>query len=151
MTPEEFKEDTITHIQRVRSFIDVFIRCLYIQGSQHDASKLKSPELEEYRKHITRLKEVEYGSEEYKAITQGPMLDIVKHHYMHNRHHPQHFENGISGMNLLDLVEMFCDWAAAVERNPNGSLEKSVEFNIKKFNLDPQTASILRNSISIFK
>lgn len=29
------------------------------------------------------------------------------------RHHPQHFRDGVAGMNLVDLVVMLADWKAA--------------------------------------
>ena len=53
-------------------------------------------------------------------------------------------------MTLLDLVEMLCDWSAACERHGDGSMTKSVEINIDRFNIDPQLASILKNSVEFF-
>lgn len=34
---------------------------------------------------------------------------ILDHHYQNNDHHPEHFELGINGMNLLQLLEMLAD------------------------------------------
>jgi len=45
------------------------------------------------------------------------MKPAIEHHYKNNRHHPEHFNNGIDEMNLVDLIELLCDWKAASERN----------------------------------
>jgi len=44
------------------------------------------------------------------------MKPALEHHYALYRHHPEHFQNGIDDMNLIDLVEMFADWKASSER-----------------------------------
>jgi hypothetical protein len=36
-------------------------------------------------------------------------------------------------MPALDQIEMICDWAAAVRRNKNGDLMKSIQINAKRF------------------
>lgn len=52
----------------------------------------------------------------------------------------------ISGMSLLDLVEMFCDWKAAGERHADGSLQKSIQVNRKRFNIPPELVEIFENT-----
>ena len=85
-----------------------------------------------------------YGSQEYKDSLKelGPAL---QHHYKHNSHHPEHYENGIDGMSLTDIVEMLCDWKAAAERHSDGDLAKSIEINCKRFNMSDQLTTILKN------
>jgi len=70
----------------------------------------------------------------------------VEHHYAKNRHHLEHFEDGVVGMTLVDLVEMFCDWCAATERHEDGDICESIEENTDRFDLSPQLAQILRNT-----
>lgn len=55
--------------------------------------------------------------------------------------------NGVSDFDLLDLVEMLCDWKAASLRHADGNILDSITHNIERFNLDPQIASILRNTV----
>ena len=55
-------------------------------------------------------------------------------------------EFGINGMDLLDLVEMFCDWKAAGERHNDGNILKSIEKNTTRFGLSPQLVRILQNT-----
>ena len=71
---------------------------------------------------------------------------IIAYHYENNRHHPEHFENGINDMTLVDLVEMFCDWKAATERHPSGNLLSSISINGKRFNMSAQLEQIFRNT-----
>ena len=71
-------------------------------------------------------------------------LDI---HYANNRHHPEHFDNGIQGMNLLDLLEMICDWKAASERHADGDVYKSIEINQERFGYSDELKIILKNTV----
>src|SRR5690606_34088097 len=92
------------------------------------------------------LKELQYGSDEYKA-SLSELQVALKHHYENNSHHPEHYENGVDGMDLLDLVEMFMDWKAATERTKDGSISKSIEFNKDRFKMSEQLVSIFKNTV----
>lgn len=46
-------------------------------------------------------------------------------------------------MNLVDLVEMFCDWKAASERHNDGNIRKSIEHNAGRFKIGRQLQEIL--------
>jgi hypothetical protein len=106
---------------------------------------MKTPEKELFDEFTPKLAGSTYGSDEYKEMLKGlkPALD---HHYLYNSHHPEHYDNGIDGMNLLDLVEMFYDWKAASERHKNGDILKSIEINKIRFNMSDQLVSILNNT-----
>ena len=115
------------------------------RGISHDKTKLESPEVELFTELTPRLAELKYGSEEYKESLAGlkPALD---HHYAHSRHHPEHFSKGIADMNLVDIMEMLCDWKAAGERQRDGNLLKSIELNAKRFGYDDQLKQIFINT-----
>lgn len=58
-----------------------------------------------------------------------------------------HYLNSyISDMNLIDVLEMLCDWRAAGERNKNGNIKKSIEVNAERYGLSPQLRKILENT-----
>jgi hypothetical protein len=137
--------DTKAHIHRVRDLITGVVDNLHDRQMNHDLSKLGPPEKAIFDAVTPRLKGLTYGSDEYKAslAEMGPAL---QHHYAHNSHHPEHYENGVDGMSLLDVIEMLCDWKAASERHADGDIWKSIDHNEKRFNLTPQVASILRNT-----
>ena len=105
---------TFRHIERVRNLLNLMAIDLIRRGEQHDQSKLESPEVELFTEFTPKLAASTYGSSEYEGFRQS-MWPALEHHYAKNSHHPEHWPNGINDMNLLDLLEMFCDWRAAGE------------------------------------
>src|SRR3989337_294012 len=100
------------HMRFVNRYLDKLTLALVYRAVEHDASKLQEPEKAMFDEWTPKLKEFEFGSDEYKAALAG-MGEALKHHYENNCHHPEHFENGVDEMNLLDVIEMVCDWRAA--------------------------------------
>lgn len=147
---DEYTADALEHIARVRDFLGQFSAELTTRGIRHDASKLDPEEMTIFEPVRARLRELSYGSEEHKSAMAEIAHGIRRHHAI-NSHHPEHYPDGVAGMNLLDLVEMFCDWRAACERSKGGDFRKSVEINIARFQIDAQLASILRNTIAFMK
>lgn len=139
--------DTLQHIQNVRSKINRVIKDLLYRSEVHDLSKLESPEKEYYDKYSPLLRTTEYGSPEYKQMLKD-MQPGIDHHYQHNSHHPEYYVDGINGMNLLDLIEMICDWKAAGERHKDKPTDilKSIEINAERFHMDDQLKQILLNT-----
>jgi len=136
--------NTERHIKRVQELLEDVCKELNLRGIFHDQSKLEDPEKEMFDS-ATELKTLEYGSTEYKqALTElGPAL---KHHYKCNRHHPQHFKNGISDMTLIDLIEMFVDWKASSERHETGNIYNSIDINKDRFKMSDQLAKIFKKT-----
>lgn len=137
--------ETLEHINQVAKRLEEVNTQLLVRGIIHDHSKLGPEEKPLFDEMTPKLKELVYGSDEYKASLKalGPALE---HHYKVNPHHPEYYENGINGMCLLDLIEMYCDWSAAVMRNKNGNLEKSIEINAKRFEMTSQLEQIFKNT-----
>ena len=52
-------------------------------------------------------------------------------------------------MTLIDIVEMLADWKAASERQLDGNLLTSIEYNAKRFNISDQLKQILLNTADI--
>lgn len=149
MTEAECKLETIKHIENVRKFIKIITDKLTNRGIKHDACKLESPEVEIFTEFTPKLKETQYDSEQYKEYLQE-MNKALEHHYANSRHHPEHFEKGIDDMNLVDIVEMLCDWKAASMRQLDGNLLKSIETNAKRFQYDDQLKHIFINTAKLF-
>lgn len=140
---------TFRHIERVRNLLNDMIVELLRRGEKHDQSKLASPEVELFTEFTPKLAGCTYGSPEYEGYRKA-MGEALAHHYANNRHHPEHFKNGIEDMNLLDLVEMICDWKAASERHNDGNIRKSIEKNADRFRISPQLVCILENTADLF-
>lgn len=112
MTIAECQVETIKHIEKVREVIRVFVSKLITRAVDHDKLKLESPEVEIFAEYTPKLANTTYGSKEYMQFLEE-MKPALQHHYANYRHHPEHFEKGINDMNLVDLIEMFCDWKAS--------------------------------------
>jgi len=140
--------ETMRHIELVRNLISGCIVELLDRSQKHDQSKLRTPEVDMFTKYTAQLKELTYGSAEYEECRKkmGPALD---HHYANNRHHPEHHKNGVDDMNLVDLIEMLCDWKAASTRHNDGNLRTSIEINGKRFEMSPQLIRIFENSVDL--
>jgi hypothetical protein len=139
-------DDTMKHIKRVQNLLRNFSIELMARGSNHDYSKLCSPEKETFDIITPKLKGSTYGSEEYKK-TMEESRTAIEHHQKNNSHHPEYYQNGINGFTLLDLVEMFFDWKAATERHADGDIRKSLQINKTRFNISDQLCDILENTI----
>lgn len=140
--------DTFRHIERVRNLINNCVVELLNRGELHDQTKLTHPEVQAFTEYTSKLANSTYGSDEYKNNLES-IKPALEHHYANNRHHPEHHKNGVNDMNLLDIVEMLCDWKAASERHHDGNIRKSIEFNADRFGLSPQLVKILENTADL--
>lgn len=142
--------ETVKHIRTVQRNLNKVIRELLTRGEIHDESKLHSPEVEAFTQVTKDLHGLEYNSPEYKENIKklGPALE---HHYAKNRHHIDHWKNGINDMDIIDMIEMFCDWQAATERHATGNLNKSIDINAERYNINPQLVQIFKNSIDVLE
>ena len=147
MSDEKYdsREDTKKHIKMVGVLLEMMVGRLVSRATHHDASKLLDPEKAIFDEVTPALKGLTYGSDEYKEQLVK-MGDALKHHYENNRHHPEHFPNGVKGMTLVDLMEMFCDWCAATQRHDDGDILKSIKHNKDRFELGDVLSSILKNT-----
>jgi hypothetical protein len=158
--PYDSTQDTFEHIRSVQSKLGTIIAALSERAINHDRSKLESPEKETFDKMTPKLKGSTYGSPEYKALLDE-MRPALLHHYWANRHHPEYFDHhyhtGCTGvaaifhMNLIDLIEMYCDWIAASERHKDGDPIKSIETSAERFHLDHQLVTLFKNTLEIFQ
>jgi hypothetical protein len=151
--PYDSTDETLEHINRVQHFVEQAILNLNERSNVHDESKLLPPEKEAFDIATPKLAGLEYGSEEYKQSLRdlGPALT---HHFEHNDHHPEHFENGVRGMSLMALIEMLCDWRAASERvkqrtdDPEKvkTFESGLAFNKERFGISDDLYDVLVNT-----
>lgn len=154
MSLAECNEETRKHIAKVQYYIKLITDELTLRGLNHDLSKLTSPEVEIFAKNTRKLARLKFQNEngevsdEYKASLDA-IHEATAHHYAVNRHHPEHYPNGVNGMDLVDIVEMLCDWKAASLRQHDGNLLKSIEANAKRFNINKQLLEILENTAKL--
>lgn len=142
--PYDSAPDTQAHIGLVQDLLTDVHGELRMRAKVHDASKLAEPEKSGFDVIRPRLDHDDIDSDEYRA-TLKEFDAILRHHYDANSHHPEHYPNGIAGMNLWDVVEMIVDWAAASQRKPGGKV--NLEWAADRFGIEPQLLSILANTV----
>ena len=154
---------TENHIKAINRIGGKFILKIAERLIKHDASKLAEPE-------VSLLKEISppprnYGDgwgqsgQGHSIATGGLKLEkdkklerddkkskFLDHHYRTNRHHPEHFEQGVDGMTLVDIIEMYLDWCASTLRTDDGNIYRSIQHNENRFGLSPQLVRIFMNT-----
>lgn len=151
-TEEEFKyfmEDFERHRDCVNDNIYKCSNELMGRAEVHDFSKLAESELSGYAWATKKLNDYPYGSPERKEIFDK-FKDCVDIHYKNNDHHPEHFENGVNDMNLIQILEMICDWKGAAECR-GGNIDDTITSNKDRFKIDDQLWSIIMNTIKFLK
>jgi len=137
--------ETESHIGAVRDLMfDVSAR-LTGRAIVHDQSKLEEPERSILQAY-PRKGGPDYGTPEYYERLEliRPAID---HHYELNSHHPEHHEDGIRGMSLLDVVEMLCDWMAVNGENDRVSIHESIEHSQKRFGFGDELKALMVNTV----
>ena len=125
-------KDTLEHTKLVSHYLTLIAIDLLHRAETHDQSKMKDPEVSLFDEYTPKLASTTYGSEAYQQMLKElkPALD---HHYGCSRHHPEHFKQGVKDMNLVDLLEMICDWKASSLRHTDGNILKSIDINQDRF------------------
>lgn len=142
-------KDYNAHLVLVKDILKLITKELEQRAEEHDLTKTKEPEKSCYDYFVPLLKKHKYGSPQYELIRKQMEEQGLKHHYQHNRHHPEYFTNGINGMTLVDLVECFADWVAASQRSDT-KFDKSIGYNVKKFKVSPQLEEVLKNTWKVY-
>lgn len=138
-------KDYIQHIQWLMEGMAWIQHQLMMRMLSHDRTKIEDDELHAYAEIVPGFKKFKYGTPEHK--NHGDRLGQAWHHHtLHNRHHPEHFVNGIDEMNLIDLIEMVCDWRAASMRSGAWDYETSLNIFAKRFSPDDNLLNILLNT-----
>jgi Family of unknown function (DUF5662) len=145
--PSGFIKDLVQHKQWVAENMQVAANELSQRAAVHDNSKFSPEEFELYDKLFPELQKYPYGSPELKAVYKqlGPAL---QHHLQVNRHHPEYYENSINGMNLIDVLEMVCDWMAASKRSQTG-IDRGLEINKERYGISDQLFAIIKNTVAM--
>ena len=143
--PSDYVKDLVDHKQRVAGYMQSVANDLFRRAAVHDNSKFSPEEFEAYDEAFPELQKYAYGSEELRAVYKK-IKPALKHHFAANDHHPDHFENGIQQMNLIQLIEMVCDWLAASERSQTSMLT-GLEINKERYHIDDQLFEAIVNTI----
>jgi len=141
------EEETRDHMKMVLVLGNYVIKNLKERIETHDESKLSVEEKKLFDVFTPFPDDCIYGSDEYNEHLLK-MKKALDHHYKMNKHHPEHFANGICGMSLIDLLEMIIDWKAASMRHSDGDILRSIEVNQERFGYGNDLKEIFINTIN---
>jgi Family of unknown function (DUF5662) len=139
----DFLDDLVDHKDRVSTYMSRATGNLIRRSNSHDNSKFGSEEFEAYNGAFAELQQYTYGTEEYRAALRK-IKPAIKHHYSVNDHHPEYHEHGVADMNLIQVLEMVCDWMAASDRSGSRS---GFDINKTRFGIDDQLFEIIMNTV----
>lgn len=153
MTFEQLKELAAIYHHKflVSKFLTPIIQDLIKRSEDHDNSKFSEEEFLGLVEAMDDIRKYPYGTPEYNEMRQKHSK-TYNVHYKKNRHHPEHYINGIEDMDLLDLIEMLVDWKSASMRTENGgTIAGSIKIGTEKYNISPQLVKILENTARNYK
>ena len=136
------------HRNRVANYMACIAQMIKLRGEEHDVSKLSPVEFPVYSRAIGEFEKYSFGSDGYEKAKES-IKQATDHHYKLNRHHIEYFSDGIDGMNLIDLIELLCDWKSATLNHPEnpGDMARSLQVATEKYKISPQLARVLYNTI----
>lgn len=141
-----FTNDLHKHKLVLKALLYNLANQLKERADKHDDSKYEKEEKDVFES-IDNIKREDFDSyEQYYNCTKPLIQKALDHHYANNRHHPEHFENGVNDMNLLDVLEMVVDWdtSASCRRT-----ELDTNYSFKRFKIEPQLQKIILNTLKI--
>ena len=141
-----FTEDLQKHKDLIKNILYNFSFKLKERADNHDNSKYSNEEKDVFE-NVDNIKREDFDSyEQYFSYTKPLIQKALDHHYANNRHHPEHFKNGVEDMNLLDILEMVADWESSASCR-NTILD--TDYSFKRFNIEPQLQKIILNTLKI--
>lgn len=146
----EHIKGVLEHKEKVAQNLLIISNKLMERAFVHDNSKFSATEHDGFLENTKVLNKLEYGTQEYKDQLKK-LKPVLDHHYKHNSHHPEHYENRTQDMSFLDIIEMVCDWKASVERHDTGDIDKSMNINKERFKIDDQTFRYMQTILDELK
>ena len=133
-----------SHIKSVQEKLKVLIEELQQRLKNHDKSKLEK-ELP-FWEAMDKEPKYTYGTQEYFEKARRNKM-VFEMHYKNNRHHPEHFINGVSDMNLIDIIEMLCDWISYKDDISITDAVEIIEEQSERFGFSDELKNLMINTL----
>lgn len=142
---EKTEEFIREHQHKVQQNIYKLCKVLLRRAENHDKSKLQEPEKSGWEA-MDKEPRYPYGSDEY-FDKQERFKWVFEEHWKNNRHHPEYFCGFISEMNLIDIIEMICDWASFDYMTSTDAIE-IIEEQMERFGFSGVLKDLILNTYS---
>lgn len=87
-----------------------------------------------------------YGTPKYKEKLNR-YKEVFQHHYKHNKHHPEHWSEYYCDMDLMDVIEMLCDWLGYKEDITLKEAEILVNQQCERYGFNDTFRHLLYNTL----
>jgi hypothetical protein len=141
--PSEYVADLIQHKRWVAEYMQIVANELFRRAVIHDNSKFSSEEFEAYEEAFPGLQKYAYGTDEFRAELRK-IEPAIEHHYKANH------LNGIADMDLIQVIEMVCDWLAASKRSQK-DICQGLEINQRRFGIEQQVINLISHTVAELK
>lgn len=132
----------LKHKGLVQKYLYKLSQELEIRAVAHNLSKLGIDEFIGFIAINKVAREHPYGSKDYKASLKDN--DVIDLHFSKNQHHPEHHNNYVIGMGLVDIIEMVCDWKSASITYGKTTLSEALEIQIERFGLTKEQLYLIK-------
>ncbi len=95
------------------------------------------------------IKQLASDIEELRDLERGLPLNVADRLVERLENDLKVLRSTVNEMNLLQLLEMFCDWKAATLRHNNGNLRTSIKHNAGRFGMAKQLEAIFENTAAL--
>lgn len=115
-----FRNDIITHKRKIFKNMQIMSNELMDRAFEHDNDKIENDVVYNiYNIHCQTQRSIPFGSKERIEFEGTTMKEGIDLHIMLNRHHLYNTRNELTfeDANLLDYLEILCDWVAAMGRH----------------------------------
>jgi hypothetical protein len=145
---KSFQADVVwPHIYLVQLFLIRVVEALHVRIMSHDQSKLSRPEVKLFSELLPDISSPPRKGTFAHAKMIKSLNSAMDKHYANNRHHPEHHRNGIDNMDMVDLLEMLCDWKA-VEGSGEFTIGELLEDARERHGIGEQLYNVLANTIT---
>jgi hypothetical protein len=148
MSKFKYRHDIIDHKEKVGKNLLKIQTEIGRRMYSHDNDKIANDTIfEVYEQYNSKLRNEKYDSPEFLKYAKI-MRPAVQLHTSKNRHHFYDKSNQIKNeeVDLIDLIEVLCDWIGATERNPNIDFKEALEYNFEKYNIPKEWRIIMLNT-----
>lgn len=117
MPDKWFRKDLIDHKARVAEHMGHATAILLEAAVNHDVDKIENEVIfQTYSRHAKHQKATPWGTHHRKDYELKHMNEAIELH-LQNKHHLQDARNTREDIDIFDVIEMMCDWFAAMERD----------------------------------
>jgi len=146
----EFYESVVQHKKAISDIMYKLADMIRKRADAHDDSKLDSTEFNKWSLNYLPESKRNLDNKEFKK-TFEKLGEVREIHYSKNRHHLEFFNGDIKKINIIDLLEIICDWIASTANQDKGNLRLTIERAKERFKFSKEIEHIILNTLELLE